>query len=145
MRCGPNRVTSVLRRRGVWAVLVCCWTVPAQACEPPDLTAAVGAVRRVETPLHVLKLRPTPSPLPLNRPFALDITLCAQTGAPVSDPPKVDAWMPAHRHGMNYRPTVTALGPGRFRAEGLLFHMPGRWEVIVEVGGDRVPVPVDLK
>jgi len=145
MRCGPIRVLSALQRGGRWVVLAGLWSVPALACEPPDLTADAGAVRRVETARHVLTLRPAPSPLPLNAPFALELGLCAQNGAPVSDPPKVDAWMPAHRHGMNYRPTVTVLGPGRFRAEGLLFHMPGRWEVIVEVGGDRVPVPVELK
>ena len=145
MRCGPIRVPSPLQRGGRWVVLAGLWVVPTLACEPPDLTVSADAIRRVETPRHVLTLRPTPSPLPLNVPFTLELGLCAQNSAPVSDPPKVDAWMPAHRHGMNYRPTVTALGPGRFRADGLLFHMPGRWEVIVEVGGDRVPVPVDLK
>jgi hypothetical protein len=39
---------------------------------------------------------------------------------------------------MNYRPGVTSLGGGRFRAEGLLFHMPGDWRLIVELrGGGR--------
>ncbi|HEV8109104.1 MAG TPA: cytochrome-c peroxidase, partial [Burkholderiales bacterium] len=41
--------------------------------------------------------------------------------------------MPEHRHGMNYAPTVKALAPGRWRAEGLMFHMPGRWELVFEV------------
>jgi hypothetical protein len=31
-------------------------------------------------------------------------------------------------HGMNYRPVVTAKSSELFRAEGLLFHMPGRWD-----------------
>jgi hypothetical protein len=34
---------------------------------------------------------------------------------------------------MNYRPTVVSKGDGRFRAEGMLFHMPGRWEVIFDL------------
>jgi hypothetical protein len=34
---------------------------------------------------------------------------------------------------MNYRPSITALGGGRYRAQGLLFHMPGRWEYQFEV------------
>ena len=34
---------------------------------------------------------------------------------------------------MNYRTTVKAAGPGRYLAEGFLFHMPGRWEFIFEV------------
>jgi cytochrome c peroxidase len=46
---------------------------------------------------------------------------------------KVDAQMPEHRHGMNYAPEVKALGPGRWRAEGLMFHMPGKWAFIFEV------------
>ena len=50
----------------------------------------------------------------------------------------VDAWMPEHRHGMNYRPTVTRLAPGRWRAEGLMFHMPGRWELVFTVDGERL-------
>ena len=33
---------------------------------------------------------------------------------------------------MNYRPTLQALGAGRWRAVGLLWHMPGRWELVLE-------------
>jgi cytochrome c peroxidase len=43
--------------------------------------------------------------------------------------------MPEHRHGMNYAPAVKPLGPGRWRAEGLMFHMPGKWEFLFEVRG----------
>jgi hypothetical protein len=48
---------------------------------------------------------------------------------------RIDAVMPQHRHGMNYRPTVAALGDGRFRAEGLLLHMPGLWEFSFDLRG----------
>ena len=34
---------------------------------------------------------------------------------------------------MNYKTTVTSNGAGKYRAEGLMFHMPGRWEYIFEV------------
>ena len=34
---------------------------------------------------------------------------------------------------MNYAPEVKALGPGRWRAEGLMFHMPGKWEFVFEI------------
>ncbi len=46
---------------------------------------------------------------------------------------KVDAWMPAHRHGMNYAPTLTGTAEGPWRAEGLLFHMPGAWQLVFEL------------
>lgn len=57
--------------------------------------------------------------------FALLVRLCPATAELLA----VDATMPAHRHGMNYRPTLQALGDGRWRVEGLLFHMPGSWEL----------------
>ncbi|MFO0829744.1 MAG: FixH family protein [Phycisphaerales bacterium] len=44
----------------------------------------------------------------------------------------VDASMPQHGHGMNVRPKMIDLGDGRHRAEGMLFHMPGRWELFVD-------------
>jgi len=54
--------------------------------------------------------------------------------------------MPEHRHGMNYRPTVATSGEGRYRAEGLLFHMPGRWQLLfdVERGGRTERLAADI-
>ena len=72
---------------------------------------------------------PRPAPLPLGRHFALDIALCPAPGQPAPVLLAVDAEMPAHRHGMNYRPMVQSLGQGRYRAEGLLLHMPGAWRL----------------
>ena len=42
--------------------------------------------------------------------------------------------MPDHRHGMNYRPAVSLNGMSG-TAEGLMFHMPGRWQLILVVRG----------
>jgi hypothetical protein len=45
-----------------------------------------------------------------------------------------DAEMPHHGHGMNLVPVVKpAPGRGRFIAEGMLLHMPGRWIVAIDV------------
>ena len=41
--------------------------------------------------------------------------------------------MPEHKHSMNYRPTIRALGDGQWRVEGLLWHMSGRWELRLDV------------
>ena len=61
---------------------------------------------------------------------------------------RVDARMPAHQHGMNYKPTVSSTGANRYKADGLMFHMPGRWELMfeVEAGGktDKLAKTVDL-
>ena len=47
---------------------------------------------------------------------------------------------------MNYRPTLAAKGGGRYVAEGLMFHMPGRWELSfdVDAAGRRPRLATDL-
>lgn len=65
----------------------------------------------------------------VSRPFALLVTVCPQDARLV----RVDATMPEHRHGMNYRPSVQSLGGSLWRAEGLLWHMAGRWELRLDV------------
>ena len=45
--------------------------------------------------------------------------------------------MPEHRHGMNYRPVVTAqLGGACTAPKGCMFHMPGRWDLTFDVDAD---------
>ena len=76
-----------------------------------------------------LAWRAVPRDIAVGRPFALQLKLCpadAQLSA-------VDATMPEHRHGMNYKPSLKPLGRGRWRAEGLLWHMSGRWELRFDV------------
>src|SRR3546814_11763658 len=69
-----------------------------------------------------------PDPIQVNQPFTLDLQFCPD----VPEKVVVDAQMPAHRHGMNYRPTVSKTDSG-FRADGLLFHMPGEWEFVFDL------------
>jgi hypothetical protein len=76
--------------------------------------------------------RAAPSPVPVGRHFALDIALCAPAGQALPASLRVDATMPEHKHGMNYRPSIQPQGAGLYRAEGLMFHMPGRWELVFE-------------
>jgi cytochrome c peroxidase len=85
---------------------------------------------RLESPRFVLAFKP--GPISVSRHFTLDIAACGKAGV---DPEsiKVDALMPEHRHGMNYAPRVQPLGPGRWRAVGLMFHMPGKWEFVFEL------------
>lgn len=76
---------------------------------------------------------PRPTPVPVGQHFNLDFVVCAATPVRRDTAIQVDADMPAHRHGMNYRPTVSTVSPGVYRAEGLMFHMPGRWRVIFDL------------
>ncbi|WP_162896822.1 hypothetical protein [Ruegeria sp. AD91A] len=68
--------------------------------------------------------------IPLAQPFSILVSVCDGTAVRQLH---VDAIMPAHRHGMNYTPNVTALGGGAFRVDDMLFHMPGLWELQVDV------------
>ena len=55
------------------------------------------------------------------------------TGATIS----ITGGMPLHNHGLPTAPRMTAeLGAGRYRLEGLRFHMSGQWELLVTVDVD---------
>ena len=95
----------------------------AQACDLPGSPA-----QKIESGKYLVLYRANPSPLKVGQYFGLEFAVC-----PAPDSVRVDATMPEHRHGMNYRPTVTATGEGRYKAEGLMFHMAGRWELMFEV------------
>lgn len=78
----------------------------------------------------------TPIPgnrIPLAKHFSLDVQLCGPAGVSPAQLTRADATMPAHRHGMNYRPVIKALGNGRFRVDGMMFHMAGGWQLAFEV------------
>jgi hypothetical protein len=115
------------RRNGVRLAFAAALALPAfsQACIP----SIEGT--RLESGRYVLAYRA--EKVEVARHFALDIAACAKPGNPAPESLKVDAHMPEHRHGMNYAPAVKALGPGRWRAEGLMLHMPGRWEFVFEL------------
>jgi hypothetical protein len=97
---------------------------------------ALGAgARRIDAPQFQLAYKLLPDPVPVGKHFAIDFVLCPQGGAAAPAEVRVDASMPEHKHGMNYRPSVKMLAPGQYRAEGLMFHMPGRWELVFELRG----------
>lgn len=51
---------------------------------------------------------------------------------------RVDAGMPMHGHGMNYKPSEKKLGPGHSRFNRMVFHMPGSWQITFDVfEGDK--------
>ena len=87
---------------------------------------------------------PEPAPWAVSRHFALRGEFCG-AGRLL----RVDADMPAHRHGMNYRPTLSAQPDGSFVAQGLMLHMPGRWRIRFEIETDGrrqwLEQTVDLK
>lgn len=70
----------------------------------------------------------------VRRRFTIELNIESTLNPKVS--PKsviVDAQMPEHAHGMNVAPTIILEKSGMCRAEGMLFHMSGRWEVDVDI------------
>lgn len=112
----PFAAGALLFGMGLFAVVT-----PAAACPLPApmmKTENVQAAWKVEG-----------GPIAVGRHFAIDVQVCP-VGAVLT---RADASMPEHRHGMNYRPSLKPLGDGRWRVEGLMFHMPGRWELQLDV------------
>ena len=113
------------RRGSLWLALAAALVgKSALACIPP----LEGT--RLESPRFALAFKP--GTISVARHFTLEIAVCAKAGVE-PESIRVDALMPEHRHGMNYAPRVQPLGPGRWRAEGLMFHMPGKWEFVFEL------------
>jgi hypothetical protein len=80
-----------------------------------------------------LALSPSPAPIPVSEPFELQLEVCdAPEGTEVI---RFDARMPAHGHGMTYRPELEALDGGTYVARNVLLHMPGSWEFIIDTRG----------
>jgi hypothetical protein len=71
----------------------------------------------------------------VSQPFAATVQLC---GEQLDEPELlVDVTMPAHGHGMNYKPVVTLVdsskSAAKYNIDGLVLHMPGQWEWSVSV------------
>jgi hypothetical protein len=107
--------------KGLLAALCAAAVLPVAACPLPGAPLQAGAVQ-------LAWQAPGPA-IEVGRHFVLELQLCPADAVLT----RVDATMPEHRHGMNYRPSLQPLGGGRWRAEGLMFHMPGRWELRFDV------------
>jgi hypothetical protein len=95
--------------------------------------AGLDGARIAESGGYIVAYRPLPAKIEVGRHFALELAVCAKDSSASIESVHVDGFMPEHGHGMNYRATVKPLAAGRYRAEGLMFHMPGRWDFIFDV------------
>jgi hypothetical protein len=124
MRCSAaGYVVSALAGLGLAA--------DALACAP-----GLADATRIESARYVLAFRTQPRAIQVGEHFSLEVAVCARAEPVPIATLKADAHMPEHRHGMNYTPRVLG-SSGRYRVTGFLFHMPGRWEYVFEVTGQR--------
>jgi len=95
--------------------------------------------QRLKTADAEIAYRWEPSELKVGRFFALEVVACRGSGIEAVEDIAIDATMPAHGHGMNYRPATQRIAPGHHRFTGLMLHMPGTWRVTFELlqGGKR--------
>lgn len=120
--------------RGIIIVLVSwCITVAAVAAPAAD-NRVPGEARVTHKGLYRITVE-APTPVPTNRFQAWSIAVTAADGKPLSEAAlAVSASMPQHGHGMLVQPRVSRQpGSGKFRVEGLKFHMPGYWEMNLTV------------
>jgi len=88
---------------------------------------------QLESARFLVGFRTEPAAIAVGRYFTVEIAVCPKPGVAAPDSVAVDAHMPEHRHGMNYKTQVSAASIGHYRAAGLMFHMPGRWEFIFDM------------
>lgn len=111
------------------ALLILAAGTAQASCLPPE----AGMPMTSTGPGQFLSaVRLVPAGIKVGAPFAVDVRVCSPDNARI-ERLVIDAHMPAHRHGMNYRPEVTAKGEGVYEARGFLFHMPGKWEIMLSV------------
>lgn len=90
--------------------------------------------------LHV-QMQSELDPLTINLMHSWIIHVHNAHGEPIDDALiSVDGGMPEHNHGLATSPQVTeALGDGRYRLEGMRFHMNGEWELRLQIEHAGVP------
>ena len=118
--------------------LVLAGTAPALADHcPKDVMA--GMEKRLSADGTAVAYRTDPAKIAVGKPFAIEVVACVD-GKKANAPSRirVDAGMPAHGHGMNYKSSEKKIGPGHSRFDGMVFHMPGAWQITFDVfEGDK--------
>ncbi|MEP4194111.1 MAG: hypothetical protein ABJL99_00585 [Aliishimia sp.] len=105
------------------ALCLVCSCGAGWACEPG--LGAVPMLAKENAPAVYLTV---PAP-PVSEPFDIELQFCGDITT-VS----VSAIMPAHQHGMNYFPKIEAREDGVVGVSGMVFHMPGIWQIQVSSG-----------
>jgi len=114
----------LLRAVGVALALLFCASIVARAevCSPRE------GLEEVTNGSYRLFYDLAPKQPKVGQPFIMTLQICPPDPAPFNGGVNVDAYMPDHKHGMNYSPEVSKLHDGLFQAQGFLLHMPGRWQ-----------------
>jgi hypothetical protein len=124
MRSGAMRAAL---RTALAGVVVALTSAQALSCTPP---AGALLLQGAASGVWIQPVKPE-----VGKPFVAVVHGCNGQFSPTQIT-RIDAHMPDHRHGMNYQPTLAVNADGSVTAQGMLFHMPGKWEFIVEMVAD---------
>ncbi len=98
------------------------------------LDARAGELLAADTGRVSVEIVPSLDPLTINRLHFWDVTLRDRAGRPISAASlEIAGGMPAHDHGLATEPKAVELGDGRYRIDGLRFHMPGDWVLYLTI------------
>ena len=98
--------------------------------------------------LFHLSFKSSIEPIAINRIHEWTVNLQTPDGNAIDDAVMtIEGGMPQHDHGLPTAPRVTEnLGDGRYRIQGLRFHMAGAWiiEFTIEANGKTDTLTVEL-
>lgn len=109
-----------------------------------DLSSNDQSLQISDSPLTIIE---TIGDITVSQPFSAVITICDEMASNMSV--TLDARMPAHGHGMNYSPELEVLTKNKHyqkvRADGLVLHMPGDWEWLVNLKSESITQTIALE
>jgi hypothetical protein len=124
-------VRRTLLRRAICFAALLVLALPASA-QPGDICPPPGeGFQQLAGGDIDVAYRWEPRDLKVGRFFSAEVIACRPRASVTRI--ALEATMPAHGHGMNYLPKATEIAPGRFRFTGLMLHMPGRWQLTIDL------------
>ena len=108
----------------------------ADHCPRDTLAALPGQLNDGGT---AVAYKTNPTRIEVDKPFSIEVVACVDGEKHMaSSRIRVDAGMPMHGYGMNYKPSERKIGPGHSSFDGMVFHMPGHWQIMFDVyEGDK--------
>ena len=100
--------------------------VSASTCQAPACYSVTS-----DGSSYLVLLKPSAGAIPVNNYFDLEAQVLGKNGQPLGFVVDfaLDAGMPHHNHGMNVVPKISSMGAGKFKIEGMMFHMSGQWTI----------------
>ena len=115
----------------------------ASACERGEIKNTLQG----SGDFYTVSILTKPDKVSVGKPFSMTLSVCLKDGNQFAGKVKINAMMPMHKHGMNYKPTVKKVSTGKFEIKGFVFHMPGQWQYMVELvdGASSEKILIDYK